>query len=96
MNPASATTTLTSLPNPSNSGQSVTFTATRVGEFDGKVTGSVTFMDGTTTLSTVAVSAWKATYKASALAVGSYNITATYNVSTDFTTSSASLTQTVN
>ncbi len=93
---ATSTTTLASSVNPSNSGQKVTFTATVVGQFGGKVTGTVTFKDGTTTLGTVNVGEGKATYKTSALATGTHDITATYGGSSDFAGSSASLTQTVN
>jgi hypothetical protein len=96
VSPANTTTTLASSPNPSTVGQSVTFTATVTGQFAGVVTGTVTFMDGTSTLGTVTVSSHVARLHTSALAVGTHNITATYNGSTDFTSSSASLTQTVN
>jgi hypothetical protein len=96
VNQASTTTTLVSSVNPSNSGQSVTFTATVAGQFGGRVTGSVTFMDGTTTLKTVNLSGGLAKYTTTTLAAGTHDITATYDGSTDFSTSSASLTQTVN
>jgi hypothetical protein len=95
VSPATTTTTLTSSLNPSNYGQSVTFTATLTAQFGGTVTGSVNFMDGTTLLKTVNLGAGKATYKTSTLATGTHNITAAYNGSTDYSTSSASLTQTV-
>ncbi len=96
VNQANTTTTLVSSLNPSNSGQSVTFTATVVGQFGSKVTGSVTFLDGTTTLKTVGLSGGVAEYTTSKLTEGAHTITATYDGSTDFTTGSASLTQTVN
>lgn len=99
VNRASTTTMLASSLNPSNSGQSVTFTATVAGQFGGKVTGSVTFLDGTTPLKTVflsVMSGGEAEYTTSKLTEGTHTITATYNGSTDFTASSASLTQTVN
>lgn len=96
VNPASTTTTLVSSLNPSNFGQSVTFTATVAAQFGGTVTGSVTFMDGGTTLKTVNLGGGIAKYTTSSLASGSHDITATYNGAADFTTSSASLTQTVN
>ena len=96
VNQASTTTTLVSALNPSSAGQSVTFTATIAPQFGGTVTGSVTFVDGTTTLRTVNLSRGAASYTTSSLASGTHNITATYNGSTNFTTSSASLTQTVN
>jgi hypothetical protein len=93
---ATTTTALASSSNPSTVGQTVTFTATITPQFATKVTGSVTFYDGTTALKTVAVSSNKAKLAASTLAAGSHNITATYNGSTSFTGSSASLTQKVN
>ena len=96
VNQASTTSTLVSSLTPSNSGQSVTFTATVVGQFGGKVTGSVTFLDGTTPLKTVSLSGGEAEYTTSKLTEGTHTITATYNGGTDFTGSSASLTQTVN
>jgi uncharacterized repeat protein (TIGR03803 family) len=50
---ATTTTTLVSSLNPSNFGQSVTFTASMTSQFSGTVKGTVTFYDGTTTLKTV-------------------------------------------
>jgi hypothetical protein len=95
VNQAGTTTMLTSSLNPSNSGQSVTFTATVAPQFGGTVTGSVTFMNGTTALKTVTLSGGVASYTTSTLAPGTDDIIATYNGSTNFTTSSASVTQTV-
>jgi hypothetical protein len=74
----------------------VTFTAKVAAGVAGAVTGTVTFMDGTTTLSTVTVSSGVARFATYALAEGTHNIAATYNGATDFAGSSASLTQTVN
>jgi Bacterial Ig-like domain (group 3)/Beta-propeller repeat len=93
---ATTTTALTSSLNPSNFGQSVTFTATVTPQFSGTVKGSVTFYDGTTALKTVALSGGVAKFTTSTLPSGAHSITATYNGSTSFTGSSASLTQTVN
>jgi hypothetical protein len=93
---ATSTTTLTSSQNPSTYGQSVTFTATVAPQFSGTPTGSVVFKDGTKTLKTVTLSGGVASYTTSTLATGTHNITATYNGSTNFIGSSASLTQTVN
>jgi uncharacterized repeat protein (TIGR03803 family) len=93
---ATTATTLTSSPNPSNPGQAVTFTASVTPEFGGKVTGTVTFYDGSTVLKTVALSGGAAKFTTKTLAVGTPTIKATYNGSTDFDGSSASLTQTVN
>jgi uncharacterized repeat protein (TIGR03803 family) len=93
---AATTTTLTSSLNPSNFGQSVTFTATVAPQFSGTPTGKVAFYDGTTLLKTVALSGGVAKYTTSKLTADTHNITATYNGSTSFIGSSASLTQTVN
>jgi Bacterial Ig-like domain (group 3) len=96
VNKATTTTTLTSSLNPSNFGQSVTFTASVAPQFSGTVKGSVTFYDGTTALKTVALSGGVAKFTTSTLTLGSHSITATYNGSTSFDGSSTSMTQTVN
>ncbi len=93
---ATTTTALTSSLNPSNVGQSVTFTASVTPQLSGTVTGPVTFYDGTTALKTVSLSGEVAKFTTSTLASGTHTITATYNGSTSFIGSSASLTQTVN
>ncbi len=96
VNQAGTTITLVSSLNPSNFGNGVTLTATVAGEFGGTVTGSVTFMNGTTTLKTLNLSAGAAKYTTSTLPSGTDTITATYNGSSNFTSSSVELTQTVN
>jgi hypothetical protein len=96
VNKATTATTLTSSQNPSNFGQSVTFTASVTPQFGGTVKGSVTFYDGTTALKTVALSAGVAKFTISTLESGAHSITATYNGNANFIGSSASLTQTVN
>jgi hypothetical protein len=94
---ATSTTTLASSLNPSKVGQSVTFTASVVPQFSGKVTGTVTFYDGTTALKIGSLSGGVASYTTSTLAIGTHSITATYNGSTSFDgSSSAPLIQTVN
>jgi hypothetical protein len=80
---------LVSSQNPSKLGQPVTFTVTQYG-------GTVTFYDGTTALKTVSVSGGVAKFTTSKLTPGKHTITATYNGSANFTSSSTSLTQTVN
>ncbi len=89
---------VTSSANPSVFGQSVTFTATVSANAPGSGTpaGSVTFMDGATTLATVVLGGGSANYTTAKLATGSHTITVTYNGSNSFSTSSGSLTQTVN
>jgi Bacterial Ig-like domain (group 3)/Beta-propeller repeat len=96
VNKARTTTTLVSSQNPSNVGQSVTFTANVTPQFSGKVTGTVTFYDGTTALKTVGLSGGVDKFTTATLTSGAHNITATYNGSASFTGSSASLTQMVN
>ena len=93
---ASTTTALVSSVNPSKVGQSVTFTANVTPEFGGTVTGTVSFYDGATLLKTVALSGGAAKFATSTMASGSHTIKATYNGSTSFDSSSASLLQTVN
>lgn len=83
----STTTTLTSNLDPSNYGQSVTFTATvNTGTGTGALTGTVSFFDGTTTLQTgvkvVATSipnTYVAVFSTPSLGVSVHDITATYS-----------------
>jgi len=93
-------TALNSTPNPSNLGESVTFTATVTvtPPGGGTPTGSVTFYDGTTTLGGVALpSSGQAVYATSALTLGSHSITATYSGDANFLGSTSPvLTQQVN
>jgi arginine exporter protein ArgO len=96
VNQASTTLTPVSSLNPSNYKQSVTFTATVTPQFGGAVTGTVTFTSGTNTLGTTGINLGVARLTTSTLASGGDTITATYNGSSNFTTSSTSLTQTVN
>jgi large repetitive protein len=78
-------TTLTSSVNPSASGQNVTFTATVALSGGGGVTptGSVTFLDGSTALGTIALTTvgaiTSAAFTTNALAIGVHPITAVYN-----------------
>ena len=95
------TTTLISGTNPSSFGQAVTFTATVAGGNTGAgtPTGTVTFLDGTTTLGTGTLDGTgKATFTTTApgLSVGSHSITAVYGATTRFATStSTAVNQTV-
>jgi hypothetical protein len=93
---ATTTTTLVSSLNPSQSGQSVTFTARVAPQFSGTPGGYVTFYDGTTVLRTAPMSGGVAKFTTSTLASGTHAITGTYNGNVNFAGSSASLTQTVN
>jgi hypothetical protein len=96
VNKATTTTTLVSSLNPSNFGQAVTFTASVTPQFGVKVSGTVTFYDGTTALKTMSLGGGLAKFKTSTLTSGMHSITATYNGSVGFDGSSAALTQTVN
>jgi hypothetical protein len=101
INKASTTTVVASSLNPSNSGNAVTFTATITGNAPSTfnpANGTVTFLDGSTTLATAAVSSvGKATFTTTTLAVGTHPITATYGGNGSFTVStSGTLVQTVN
>ena len=91
---ATSSATLTSSPNPSTSGQAVTFTAT-ITSPTVTPTGPVTFAVGTTVLGTAQLSGGKAKFTTSTLAVGSTKVTATYYGDSNIAKSSASVTQTV-
>jgi hypothetical protein len=93
---ASTSTVLTGSPNPSVFGQQVTFTATVSGATgSGIPAGSVTFMDGTTSIGTVNLSSGTATLTTSSLSNGAHTITANYSGSANFQPSSATLRQAV-
>src|SRR6185436_13069851 len=70
-----SSTSLTSSPNPSVVGQSVTLTATVT---PASATGSVEFFDGATSLGTAPLSGGSAAINTSALAVGGHSLTAVY------------------
>jgi hypothetical protein len=90
------TTALTSSTNPSDFGQSVTFTAT-VTSSSGNPTGTVTFFDGSTNLGSAILTSGTATLSIASLAVGPNSITAEYSGDSSFITSTSSaVTQTVN
>jgi len=79
---ASTTTTVTSMPNPSNLGDNVTFTA-NVG--DATATGTVTFDDGLTVLATaVPVTSGLASFSTGTLSIGTHPIVATYSGDSQF------------
>lgn len=99
VNPASTTTAVSSSANPSILNSSVTLTATVsvVAAGAGTPTGSITFKDGSTILTTAPISpAGQATFSTSSLIVGSHPITATYSGDPNFNGStSATLNQSV-
>jgi len=75
----------------------VTFTATVKSTTTGTPTGPVTFKDGGDTLGTGTLISGKATFKTSALSVGTHSITAVYSGSTSYNGSTSPvLTQKVN
>ncbi len=77
--PVPTATTLTASVANAASGTSITFTA-KVAEISasGVPTGTVTFYDGTTSLSTATLSSGIATYATSSLGIGTHSITASY------------------
>ena len=81
VNGAPTTTTLTSSLNPSNFGQTVTFTAAVAApQSTTTPTGNVTFMDGATTLGSATLSTSDvAAFSTPSLAAGSHNIAAVFN-----------------
>ena len=85
---------LTSSPNPSTQGQTVTFSAT-ITSPTVTPTGPVTFTAGTTTLGTAQLSGGKATFTTSTLPVGSTTVTVTYPWNSNIAGSSASVVQVV-
>ncbi|MBI3969036.1 MAG: Ig-like domain repeat protein, partial [Chloroflexi bacterium] len=90
-----ATVTVTSSPNPSTVGQSVTFTAT-VTTTVGTPTGSVTFRDNGTTLGTGTLNgSGVATFSTAALTAGTHPITAIYTSTTFPAGTSSTLSQVV-
>ena len=81
LNAAGTTVNLTSSPDPSTLGQTVTFTATVRGTLktDYPPSGTVTFKDGTTILGTAPLNYGTATFTTSALTKGTHNIMAGYS-----------------
>jgi len=95
VNRAASTTTLASSANPSALGQAVTFTATVSGA-GGVPTGTVTFLDGNTSIGTGTLDAsGQAVFTTSSLAIGAHNIKATYSGNTNYVGSSGTVRQTV-
>src|SRR5262245_38401260 len=89
-----SSTTLTSSPNPSRLGQTVTFTAVVTGS-GGTPTGTVTFAGALPSPVTASLNAGIATFSTSTLHAGSYIVTATYGGDGTFLPSSASITHVV-
>ena len=94
VNATPTTTSLTATPNPATVGQSVTLTAAVTPT---TATGSVAFLDGATTLSTVPLSNGGASFTTASLAAGSHSLAASYGGdATRAASTSAPLVQTVN
>ena len=91
------TTTLNAAPNPSVAGAPVTFTATvaQAPGLPGAPSGSVTFLNGNIPLATIPLVNGQAVYTTDTLAVGTQTITAVYSGDLSFTSSTASVTETV-
>jgi hypothetical protein len=99
VNQATSASKVTSSVATSVYGQTVTFTAvvTAVSPGAGTPTGSVTFLDGSTTLGSGTLSGGKATYATSTLAVGSHSIAISYSGDANFAGGTSPVsTQTVN
>jgi hypothetical protein len=88
--PATQTNVVSSL-NPSIYGQSVTFTATVTGT-GGTPTGTVTFLDGTSTIGTGTLSGGSTSIQTSSLSAGNHTITANYSGDSNFASSTGTLT----
>jgi hypothetical protein len=88
--PASTTTTLVAAPNPAQTGQSVTLTATISPHPTGSSLGTVSFYDGETLLGTGEVnSSGVATFSTLGFAAGAHSLTAAYSGDAGFAASSS-------
>jgi hypothetical protein len=97
VNPIGTNTTISSSVNPSIFDQAVIFSSTVTSTTGPTPTGSVSFYDGASLLGTTNLNPLgSATFTVSTLMPGSHTITAVYNPSPDFATSSNTLTQVVN
>jgi hypothetical protein len=90
VNPATTTTSLASSRNPALITESVTYTATVVGQYGGAVTGTVTFQDGGSTVKTVTMVGDQAAYTTKYSTPATHTITATYSGDTNNTGSVSS------
>lgn len=92
---AGTTLAFASSPNPSVYTQTVTLTATISPQFGGQASGTITFKDGATTLTSVAVNSNHASYS-TVLAIGTHSLTASYSGDANFTSSASAASQVVN
>ncbi len=96
VNLSPTTTSLVSSLNPSVFGQTVTFTVGVTPQSGtGTPTGTVTLKNGSVVIASITLSNGTGNYSTSVLAAGSSTITAAYSGDTNFSTSSATLTQVV-
>jgi hypothetical protein len=100
LNATGSANTLASSANPAAASQSITFTATVSANVRGVTavpTGTVTFLNGATSLGSVPLTSGVATFNLSTLAVGTYSITAQYSGDSNFhSRTSTALSQVVN
>jgi uncharacterized repeat protein (TIGR01451 family) len=91
INKAATSTAVSANPNPSNAGQSVTFTAmvTANAPGSGTPTGTVTWAIDSVNQSLASLSGGVATLSTSTLSVGNHTVTATYNGDPNFLASAA-------
>ncbi|MGO4883556.1 MAG: beta strand repeat-containing protein [Bryobacteraceae bacterium] len=83
VNVAPTATTVTSTPNPSSLNQAVTLTAMVTGEYGGKVSGNVTFTQGSTVLGTSSPVLGKASLNYTFSTTGTFPVVATYSGDTN-------------
>jgi hypothetical protein len=97
VNKAATATALVSSLNPSTGGQAVTFTATVTAAGGGTPTGTVTFYNGASSIGSATLSGGVAKLNDASLVAGTHSITATYNGSTnDSSSTSSPVSQVVN
>jgi hypothetical protein len=99
VNQDGSSTALSSSLNPSTTGQAITFTATLSASAPGSgmPTGTVTFVDGATTLATAPLNSGSASYTTSTLSTGTHAITTSYIGDGNFAGSTSNtVSQTVN
>jgi O-glycosyl hydrolase len=90
--PATTTTLLAASPNPATSGQTVTLTATVSSSASTPTSipsGSVTFVEGTTTLGSASLSSGTAIFTISTLSSGTHSIAATFAGDSSFSSSTS-------
>ena len=92
---ATSTLVLSSLPNPSTVGQSVTFTATVKPQFSGAPTGNVAFANGGASLGSATMKNGVATFSTASLPTGTLPINAAFPGGENFSASSATVVQAV-